>query len=293
MAALAGGLAYVAHRFGSVLHYRWDWGSLGGALLHWSVAHHAWRAGLLLEGLEATLRLALWSSVLTFLLGFGFALCRISRSLYWRLLGGLYVGFVRNMPLLVFLFLFYFFLSSQILPLLGLDRLGHGAGPAARFWLGLLFGPPRELSAFVTGVFCLALFEGAYVAEILRAGLQAVPRGQWEAALGLGLGRRETLWRVILPQALMTALRPYGNEMISIVKASAVTSLITVLDIMGQTRYVFSQTYDISFYLWAAVFYLIIVESLRRTLNALETRMTKHLAVTQREETPEETTLSA
>ena len=251
MAALAGGLAYVAHRFGSVLHYRWDWGSLGGALLHWSVAHHAWRAGLLLEGLEATLRLALWSSVLTFLLGFGFALCRISRSLYWRLLGGLYVGFVRNMPLLVFLFLFYFFLSSQILPLLGLDRLGHGAGPAARFWLGLLFGPPRELSAFVTGVFCLALFEGAYVAEILRAGLQAVPRGQWEAALGLGLGRRETLWRVVLPQALRASLPALAGQVILLIKASSVASLISIPELTYMANEV-SSSNDHVFETWTA-----------------------------------------
>jgi polar amino acid transport system permease protein len=120
-----------------------------------------------------------------------------------------------------------------------------------------------------------------------------VPAGSWEASRALALPGFITLWKVILPQALMTALRPYGNEMISIVKASAVTSLITVLDIMGQTRYVFSQTYNISFYLWAAVFYLIIVETLRRSLNALETRMTKHLAVAERAETPEEVTQSA
>jgi len=166
--------------------------------------------------------------------------------------------------------------------------IGAASLDAYRLDAGLLFS-----ALAVAALFAFALNTAAYQAEILFGAIRAVPIGSWEAAKALALPRFITLVRVIMPQALMTAIRPYGNEMISIVKASAVTSLITVLDIMGQTRYVFSQTYDISFYLWAAVFYLIIVESLRRTLNALEARMTKHLAVTQKAETPEEATMSA
>ena len=81
----------------------------------------------------------------------------------------------------------------------------------------------------------------------------------------------------MLPQAIITALRPYGNEIATMIKSSAIASIITVLDLMGETRYVFSQTYDISFYLWAAVFYLILVEALRRLSNWLERRLTVHL----------------
>ena len=73
------------------------------------------------------------------------------------------------------------------------------------------------------------------------------------------------------------ALRPYGNEVVLMIKASAIASIITVLDLMGETRYVFSQTYDFSFYLWAAVFYLVLVEALRRLWNWLERRITRHL----------------
>jgi polar amino acid transport system permease protein len=93
----------------------------------------------------------------------------------------------------------------------------------------------------------------------------------------LGLHKFLILWRIVLPQALITALRPYGNEIVLLIKASAIASIITVLDLMGETRYVFSQTYDISFYLWAAVFYLVLVEALRRASNALERRITRHL----------------
>ncbi len=203
------------------------------------------------------------------------AAARLSKS---RLLNALAYGysyFFRGTPIIAQLFLVY-----------------YGAGQFVGFFRAAgLWWFFRD--AFNCAVFAFALNTAAYQAEILYGAFRAVPAGSWEASRALALPSLITLWKVILPQALMTALRPYGNEMISIVKASAVTSLITVLDIMGQTRYVFSQTYDISFYLWAAVFYLIIVESLRRALNALEVHMTKHLAVAQREETPEEATMSA
>ena len=113
--------------------------------------------------------------------------------------------------------------------------------------------------------------------EYLAGAIRAVPEGQREAAQTLGLHKFVTLWRIVLPQALITALRPYGNEVVLMIKASAIASIITVLDLMGETRYVFSQTYDISFYLWAAVFYLVLVEALRRLWNGLERRITRHL----------------
>ena len=80
-----------------------------------------------------------------------------------------------------------------------------------------------------------------------------------------------------MPQALITALRPYGNEVILMIKASAVASIVTVFDLMGQTRYIFSKTYDLSFYLWAAVVYLVLVEILSRVLNRIEARLIRHL----------------
>ena len=83
--------------------------------------------------------------------------------------------------------------------------------------------------------------------------------------------------KVILPQALITALRPYGNEVILMIKASAIASIITVLDLMGQTRYVFSKSYDLQIYIWAAVIYLITVEVLRRLWEMMERRLTRHL----------------
>lgn len=104
-----------------------------------------------------------------------------------------------------------------------------------------------------------------------------VGRGQHEGAASLGLPRTVTFWKIILPQALIVALRPYGNEIILMVKGSAILSIITVLDMMGETRYAFSRTFDYQTYLWAAIFYLAIVEILRHGWAAIETRLTRHL----------------
>ena len=227
------------------------------------------------EGFWTTIKLCVLCLAIGAVISIPVAAGRLSKSRVLNALAYGYSYFFRGTPIIAQLFLVY-----------------YGAGQFVGFFRAAgLWWFFRD--AFNCAVFTFAVNTAAYQAEILYGAFRAVPAGSWEASRALALPSLITLWKVILPQALMTALRPYGNEMISIVKASAVTSLITVLDIMGQTRYVFSQTYDISFYLWAAVFYLIIVETLRRTLNALETRMTKHLAVARKSESPEEVTMSA
>jgi polar amino acid transport system permease protein len=84
---------------------------------------------------------------------------------------------------------------------------------------------------------------------------------------------------VILPQALIIALRPLGNEIILMIKGSAVAAIVTVFDLMGATRLAYARSFDITVYLWAAVLYLIVVETLRRLWNRLELRMTRHMAI--------------
>ncbi len=220
----------------------------------------------ILEGFWTTIKLCVLSLSIGALISIPVAVGRLSSN---RLLGALAYGYS------------YFFRGTPIIAQLFLIYYGAGQFVSALRAVGLWW---FFRDAFNCAVFSFALNTAAYQAEILFGAIRGVPRGSWEASKALALPRLVTLGKVILPQALMTAVRPYGNEMISIVKASAVTSLITVLDIMGQTRYVFSQTYDISFYLWAAVFYLIIVELLRRALNAFERRITRHLAVAKKAE---------
>lgn len=131
--------------------------------------------------------------------------------------------------------------------------------------------------AFNCAVLTFALNTAAYQAEILAGAIRSVPRGQWQAADALGLKRNVTMLKVILPQALITSLRPYGNEIVLMIKGSAVAAIITVFDLMGQTRFAFSKTYDMQVYLWAAVLYLAMVEILRRVWDRMELRITRHL----------------
>ena len=95
--------------------------------------------------------------------------------------------------------------------------------------------------------------------------------------MALGLPRLLAYRKVILPQAMIVALRPYGNEIILMIKGSAIVAMITVFDLFGETRRAYSRTFDFQTYIWAAIFYLIIVEVLRNLWNLLEARLTRHL----------------
>ena len=104
-----------------------------------------------------------------------------------------------------------------------------------------------------------------------------MPRGQFEGGQALGLSRLTIYRKIIVPQAMIVALRPYGNEIILMVKGSAIVAIITVFDLFGETRRAYSRTFDFQTYIWAAIFYLIIVEALRNLWNVLERRLTRHL----------------
>ncbi|MCR4282138.1 MAG: ABC transporter permease subunit, partial [Bauldia sp.] len=212
-------------------------------------------------GFATTLRLVGVSLFLGALLSVPVAAGRLAKN---RAAGGLayaYSYFFRGTPIIAQLFLIYY----------GAGQLAPQLKAIGLWWF--------FKDAFNCAALSFALNTAAYQAEILSGAIRNVSVGQREAAEALGLYRLVTLRKVILPQALISALRPYGNEAIILTKASAIASIVTVLDLMGQTRFVFSKTYDLSFYLWAAVFYLVFVEVLSRALNLIERRLTRHLAL--------------
>ena len=170
-----------------------------------------------------------------------------------------YVYFFRGTPLLAQTFLIYY---------------GFGSFRPQLEAVGL-WSFFRE--AWYCAVFAFALNTAAYQAEILRGAIESVGKGQWEAASALGLSKLQTLYKVILPQALIVALRPYGNEIILMIKGSAIVAIITVYDLMGETRRAFSRTFDFQTYLWAALLYLSLVETLRHLVDWIERRITRHL----------------
>lgn len=214
----------------------------------------------LLQGLLVTVELVVLSVAIGFVLSLFLTAARLARNPILRGTAYGYCLFFRGTPLIAQLFLVYY----------GFGQF-RGAFEAVGLWWFF-----RD--AFNCAVFTFALNTAAYQAEIYRGAILAIPRGQAEAARALGLRGLAIFYRVLAPQAAIIALRPFGNEIILMIKASAVASVVTVFDLMGVTRLAYSRTFDMEVYLYAAVLYLVIVETLRRMWNLLERRLTRHLA---------------
>lgn len=211
------------------------------------------------SGLGITLALVGISIVLGAVISVPVAYARMSKNPVLSGLAYAYVYFFRGTPLLAQTFLVYYGVGSFKAEL---DAVG-------------LWSFFRE--AFNCAIFAFSLNTAAYQAEMLRGAIESVPRGQWEGAASLGLHKMQTMWKIILPQAAIVALRPYGNEVILMIKGSAIVAIITVYDLMGITRLTYARTFDFQSYIWAAIIYLMIVEVLRRAIDWIERRITKHL----------------
>ncbi|MER9797613.1 ABC transporter permease [Mesorhizobium sp. M0142] len=212
-----------------------------------------------ISGLGITLLLVAISIVLGAILSVPIAYARMSNNPILSGFAYAYVYFFRGTPLLAQTFLVYY---------------GVGSFRSELEMVGL-WGFFRE--AFNCAIFAFSLNTAAYQAEILRGAIESVPRGQWEGAASLGLHKLQTMWKIILPQALIVALRPYGNEIILMIKGSAIVAIITVYDLMGITRLTYARTFDFQSYIWAAIIYLVIVETLRHGVEWIERRITIHL----------------
>ncbi len=240
------------------------WSLLALALVWFLVA--AWKPELFeryapsyLDGVKVTLLLVGISVAIGAVLSVPIAYARMSKNKVLSSLAYAYVYFFRGTPLLAQTFLIYYGLGSF-----------RPALEAIGLWVFF-----RE--AWYCAIFAFSLNTAAYQAEILRGAIESVPRGQWEGAAALGLHKLLTLRKIILPQALIVALRPYGNEIILMIKGSAIVAIITVYDLMGVTRLAYSRTFDFQTYLWAAILYLLIVEVLRHAIEWIERRITVHL----------------
>ena len=230
-AVIVAAVVYVWYRVDSVLEYRWNWTIIPHYLYRWDEEERRWVANLLMQGLYTTIRLALWSIVLAAIIGVVFGIMRTSRRLFPRMVSRVYVELIRNIPPLVFIFIFYFFISSQIMPLLGIEEFIRGASPETLAWLEVLFGPPKLISNVISGIICLAMFEGAYVTEIVRAGIQSIPKTQTEAGFSIGLSRLQLMRYVILPQAVQRVVPPLAGQFITLVKDSSIVSLISIQEL--------------------------------------------------------------
>ncbi len=211
------------------------------------------------DGFLVTLELSFGAVLLGLLLATPLALGRVfgSRPLSAALFGYTYI--FRGTPLLAQLFLIYY----------GSAQFQATLSAAGLWWL--LRDP------FFCSLLTFTLNTAAYQAEIFAGAIRAVPRGQIEAARAAAMPPALTARRIILPQAARLALRPFGNELILMVKASALASVVTVYDLLATAKLAFQRTYDFQAYIAAALIYIVTVEIIRRLWNVLDRRLNRHL----------------
>lgn len=201
-------------------------------------------AGPLLIGLWLTLKISVVALLFALLLGLIVGLGRVSGNPAARDLAAVYVEVIRGTPLLVQIFIVYFFIGTVL-----------------------------QLSAFAAGVVALSVFTGAYVAEIVRAGIEAVPKGQREAAQSLGLSGVQIMRHVILPQATRRILPPLAGQSINLIKDSSLVSVMALTDLTKAGREVVSSTFS-PFEVWfvVALMYLLLTGLLSVAVRRLEQR---------------------
>ena len=273
LALLAGAVALVLWRTDAVFKYRWDWSSVWPFVFRWDATLGRWTSNLLVDGLLTTLRLAVWGILIASLIGVVMGLARSSRHRVWRLLALSYVMLVRNIPPIVFVFVFVFFIAAQVMPALALGARVQTLSPALQALLSAAFGPAKLLDNFVLGLICLSVFSGAYVTEIVRAGLQSVPRAQIEASHSLGFSPLDTLRFVVLPQALRNVLPPLAGQFIQLIKDSSLVSLVSIQELSFAAQDVQVTTQRVfEVIVFVAAIYFLICFSLSRLFAWMERR---------------------
>lgn len=207
-----------------------------------------------LSGLRMTFLISLFAVILGILIGILIAVTRVSSRhtkspvvKFLNKLAVLYVTVIRGTPMIVQILIIY----------------------------NLIFTSPNT-NPVIVGAVCCGINSGAYVAEIIRAGIESIPIGQMEAGRSLGMPYRMTMTTIILPQAIRNILPALGNEFISLIKETSVISIIAVNDLTKMAGYVGSRTWDvIPPYVIAALFYLAMTLGLSKILSMVEHRMEK------------------
>jgi polar amino acid transport system permease protein len=213
------------------------------------------QAGILLQGLWVTLKVSLYSIFFGILLGLIGGISRMSKNpaLKWSAIT--YVELIRGSPLLVQIFIWYFVLATMINSIL------------------LKYGIP-EIPALWYGVAALSFFTGAYVTEIVRAGIQSIHRGQIEAARSLGMTGAQSMKHIILPQAMRRILPPLAGQFISLIKDSSLLGIIAIRELTKATREgITTSLQPYEFWFVCAGLYLLLTFTLSMFVQYLERRM--------------------
>jgi polar amino acid transport system permease protein len=216
----------------------------------WSRIFHP--NGTFAHALWATIYISVVAQLMGIALGLVAALARMSRLWPLRLISGVYVLIFRGTPVLVQIFFFYF--------ALGLPNVLH---------LGL-FNVPAEISA---GILALGINEGAYMREIIRAGIDSIDKGQMEAARSLGMRQSLAMRRIVLPQALRVIVPPLGNEFNNMMKTTSLVYTIGVYELFADAEQGYSQTFHTEYFVAVAFWYLVLTSAWTLVQSAIERRL--------------------
>jgi polar amino acid transport system permease protein len=207
----------------------------------------------ILPGIWLTIRATLWSFFIATTLGLVLALMRTSRNIVARNVSRAYVEFIRGIPILVLIFTIALVIVPEASKALGVEN---------------------KVSAEWRAITALALIYGGYIAEIFRAGIQAVDQGQIEAGRSLGLSRRQTTRSIVLPQAVRAVVPPLGNDFIAILKDTSLLSVLGVLDLTLRARQFASGSFKFrDSYLALSFIYLTLTVVLSLLLGIVERKL--------------------
>ncbi|WP_416881327.1 amino acid ABC transporter permease [Marivita sp.] len=240
--AIIGGIVWLAYSGAQAMGYNWQWYRIPQYFYTFTDDGFQW--GEISVGLVKTLTLSSIAFALAVVMGLIVALLRLSGLVVCTAVSVAFLELIRNIPLLVLLYLFYYVLG----PIFGFDR----------YWASIL---------------CLSVFHSVLISEIFRAGINAVAKGQWEAATSIGMSKGQAYRYIILPQSIRFMLPPMTGEVVHMVKSSAIVSVIAVAELTTIGRNIISETY-MSFEVWftIAAVYMVVTLILSVGVSFVEKR---------------------
>ncbi len=238
--------------------------ALAGSQIQWSVVRQYLGAGVVLEGFVRTVWITVLSMVIGLVLGVVFAVLRLSRNPVLSGLAWLYVWVFRGTPILLQILLW--FNLAIVFPTISIP--------------GLFSGRTIDIiTPTIAGVLALSVNEGAYLTEVIRAGIQSVDEGQEEASTALGLSRLQALRTVVLPQALRVIVPPVGNETIGMLKTSSLVAVISIQELLGSVQGIyFTDGRVIEMLLVAGFWYMVATSVMTVAQYYLEARLGRGLS---------------
>jgi len=269
---------FFVYRIKVGLNYNWSWDSIFQFIFRYDNEDNKWVSGLLMTGFYTTIRLSVWGTILATVFGVIMGIAKSGNILFFKWLATTYVETMRNLPPLVIIFIAYFFIGDQLLTPLGIDDWAETLSPGNQGILSTLFAKPGYMTAFFSALVTLAIFEGAYITEIVRAGIESIEKGQWEASHALGMSWHHQMRYIILPQTFQRIMPPMAGQFISLIKDSSIVSVISIQELCFQGIEIMTSTLH-SIEIWTVVtlMYLTLTMPCSFLVERIETRMNRSL----------------